>query len=408
MLNHRRFAGIVYSVQALLNCSDTSLILACHDATLRHPLLQRLPFYLHQELSFFSVTHTEYLLHDSRIQSLCDIALQTGHIWYYRHTQRDAMLAAPLERPQGLLGVLLCSRKEPFTPGDFRLLQQTLPRFSQDVERSLEELSSSLFLSEQSSIQDQYEFLSLVCHELRRPLTTIKGYTGLLQSCDEAIESARRQRYLQAILTAIQHLEAAMNDLFDISCLTSGRFTLHCQWIDLVSLCTELIEQEQERIEEARPGCYTLRLHVETPLPPIWADPHRVRQILANILDNAIKYSPQGGLIEMLLQQQAIPKQPPRINITVRDHGIGITPRQQRTLFQPFSRLHHPATSQVSGLGLGLYLSRKLAEAMQGQLVLQSVEGKGTNVTLQLPIAPTARQNDLPSSTTCEIRHSLL
>ncbi|GHO43212.1 sensor histidine kinase [Ktedonospora formicarum] len=146
-------------------------------------------------------------------------------------------------------------------------------------------------------------------------------------------------------------------------------------------------------------------------MPLVWADPVRLRQALANLLDNAVKYSPHGGLIELLVTDQAPyleqsysvirPERALQIDpttslgeppgdsylyITVHDHGVGIPPHLQQTLFRPFTRLEHDMQIRVPGSGLGLYLVLLLVERMGGILLLQSDEGRGTSITLALPI----------------------
>ncbi|MBO0796899.1 MAG: ATP-binding protein, partial [Ktedonobacteraceae bacterium] len=133
-------------------------------------------------------------------------------------------------------------------------------------------------------------------------------------------------------------------------------------------------------------------------LPHAWADPDRVQQVLTNLIENAIKYSPQGGLVEIIararrtmhqLSLQPLDDQSTTTHwktyITVRDWGIGIPPQMQSSLFKPFKRLEHPLTMHVAGNGLGLYITRQLVEAMGGQIMLTSSEGKGTSVTITLP-----------------------
>jgi signal transduction histidine kinase len=167
------------------------------------------------------------------------------------------------------------------------------------------------------------------------------------------------------------------------------------------ALSQSVIKQISYRAEQQQPGCYTFHYQVEDELPLAWADPVRVRQILINLLENAVKYSSDGGEIEMILhteqmqeheadlvqaRQAEMPALSPRnVCISIRDQGMGIPLHQQAALFQSFVRLEQALSGNIPGHGLGLYISRKLSEAMHGQLRLTSHEGRGTCVTVTLP-----------------------
>ncbi|HET9918435.1 MAG TPA: HAMP domain-containing sensor histidine kinase [Ktedonobacteraceae bacterium] len=266
------------------------------------------------------------------------------------------------------------------------------------------------------------KFLSMVMHELRTPLTAIKGYAGLLLAyriaeplaeperealgtvgMSDTIEmtAARQQRYLTTIMEQVTHLEVLVGDLLDISRIHAGRLVLRCAPVDLTLLCRRVVELVQQRVNQQPtslvPPC-EIRFLPAAGLPLVWADPDRVQQVLTNLLDNAVKYSPGGGRIEVWVSlcgphggcesyNVALPaQQETLVQVTVRDHGIGIPRGQQMHLFKPFRRLEHPLTYDVTGAGLGLYIARKLITAMDGQVSLESGEGEGTSITFTLPV----------------------
>jgi two-component system, OmpR family, sensor histidine kinase VicK len=212
----------------------------------------------------------------------------------------------------------------------------------------------------------------------------------------------------------VEHLEVLIADLLDISRLQAGRLSLHCSETNVSQLCQRVVASMRERVEKQSPRHYRFHSTIEPNLPLAWADPDRLRQILVNLLENAVKYSPDGGVIELFAyslqqhrQQQmhhslfcSAGKQtqtceveaPSRagspscmIGITICDRGIGIPHAQQDALFQPFTRLRHPASEQIAGAGLGLYIARCLVEAMDGQIFLHSQQGEGTRVTFTIP-----------------------
>lgn len=443
----------------LLSCTGVNLCLLCPDTLLRHPLLNVFPMVDTSSPLCYGSAPGRALLQEETVSALSDMAIQTNLVWWMDFCEMDwqgkeivgCVAVAPLERPAGILGLLLCidTQLETFSHGECLLIERYRSVIAQQVEHKLAEMSKSTMQDDiVMDVQEQSEFISLVSHELRVPLTAIKGYAGLLQAYaladlrDEKIAigvdgrkmhgeiaratdsmemtEARQQKYLDAIVEQADYLEVLMNDLLDVSRIQSGRLALRRTWIDIPTLCHSVAQLEQDRIEGQQPGHYQIRCNIEANLPRVWADPNRVRQVLINLVENAIKYSPSGGLIEILVYTCSMQKniRPQHVSgvaftshaeilanhgtqlagarraecqaicISVRDQGVGIPYQQQPSLFRLYRRLEHPATRQVAGSGLGLYLSRKLIEAMDGQMVLQSREGQGTCISFTLPILP--------------------
>jgi signal transduction histidine kinase len=282
-------------------------------------------------------------------------------------------------------------------------------------------MTDEVIITHATDAQEQKdEFISIVSHELRMPLTSIKGYAELLRAygvSDNRIAEmtpARQRRYLSSITEQAEHLEVLIGDLLDMSRIQAGRLALRFTEVDVARLCRRVAELAQQRVDDEQ---YCIRCLLDEQLPLAWVDPDRLQQVLTNLLENAIKYSPDGGTIELLasasngivLTKQrtlattvthnstnAIPTsitqlpspELPMLHIMVRDQGIGISEQQQSLLFQPYSRLEHSATDRIPGVGLGLYIARKLVEAMHGRLTLQSSEGEGTCVSITLPGIP--------------------
>ena len=434
-------------VRDLLECSGVSLLLYCPDLVLRHSLLTLfLMTYGERAIKCYGSAMASELLHDERVSALCDMVIQTGLIWRIdhiklhgqgcsmatgsldsRHTMTGSIVVAPLERPAGMLGLLLFidTRPAAFQRGEWRLIEQYLPTLARWLEQALAGacsthstcrslLPENVESSAVSLMQEQCEFISIVSHELRLPLTVIKGYTALLQaygfSCEKneqeecgirekaEITAARQQQYLDVIMQQVNHLEVLIGDLLDISRAQAGRLTLRCKKTNLARICHDVARTVQDRIELQQTERYIISCTIEPDLPLVWADPDRVQQVLANLLENAVKYSPEGGLIEILAYMPHSPCDPPMAYVTVRDQGIGIPLLQQSVLFKPFMRLEHQATANVAGIGLGLYISRKLIEAMDGRVMLDSREGEGTSVTFTLPIEPLDKTHTLRGS----------
>jgi len=406
-----QFHNLVSQVRNLLDCGTVNLLIGCPEPKLRHPLLDLFLINSYQYLGNYGLTNIDLLLQDEQVCALCDLAAQSGQVQSMSDVQMHfndyavkSFAVAPLERPGGLLGlfVLTDPHSGTFSHGERLLLSSYMCIAAQTVEHILRNLYGDA--------QDQRdEFISMVGHELRMPLTSIKGYAGLLQAYGIAESSvpemtpARQRKYLNTIIEQVEHLEVLISDLLDISHIHAGRLTLRFTHVDIALLCRQMAELAQHQADHQQPGQYDIRCLLDTELAPALADPDRVQQVLANLLGNAIKHSPGGGTIEVLaskthisfpadcysptglFQEAPTAQVSPMVYVTVRDRGPGIAYEQLSLLFKPFSRLEHAVAGQVPGAGLGLYITRKLVEAMNGHVIVCSIPGEGTSVTFTLP-----------------------
>jgi len=430
-----RLHDLAQHVCHLLDCSEANLFLGCDDGSLRHPLLNFLSPLTSNHTVWCDNPMVVSLLKNERMYALCDMAVQTGLVWCSHSVEwqvEGSIAVIPLEQPAGTLGILICidTRPEAFLAGECHLVEQYLPAIAQQVE---EILSDACIVYDPDAVEvdmvaRQSEFISLVSHELRTPLTAIKGYAGLLQAYGVSdarspnnitITESRQKQYINIIMEQARHLEVLISDLLDISRIQSGRLALRYTWVDIAQLCQRVAQLMQCQVDQRQTGQYQIDWSIEPELPLVWADPDRVQQVLINLVENAIKYSPDGGLIEILastnqkfssLSEQANVHDlfvPLMSCVAVRDQGVGIPLQQQSSLFKPFTRLEDPETKHVTGVGLGLYISRKLIQAMKGEITLKSVERGGTCVTFTLPTQH-VHQYDASFCNPCEIQHSLL
>jgi PAS domain S-box-containing protein len=218
----------------------------------------------------------------------------------------------------------------------------------------------------------QREFTRLVTHELKAPLTSVKGFAQLL---------FRRAQYdqhaVEVILGRTRQLEHIINDLLDVASIDGGRFTLYPSDTDLVALT-------QAACELARATTDNHEISLDLPRRPIvgcW-DATRITQVLHNLLSNAVKYSPAGGAIRVTLGERA-----GSAVLTVEDHGIGIPQAALPHLFSRFFRVEAVDTASSQGLGLGLFISRTLVEAHGGHIWADSQTGHGSTFGFSLPLS---------------------
>jgi PAS domain S-box-containing protein len=222
------------------------------------------------------------------------------------------------------------------------------------------------------------DFVATVSHELRTPLAGIYGAAMTLRHREEAVEPEQRNRLLDVISSESNRLARIVNDILWASRLESGRMQVEIEQCDPAAIVTEVAEVAQARVPEG------LRLVVDASadIPAVAADPDKLRQILANLLDNAVKYSPDGGTVELEASRSG-----GRVRFRVSDEGLGIPPAEQDRIFEKFFRLDPNLTRGVGGTGLGLYISRELVTRMAGGIWVVSDGRTGSTFFVELPIA---------------------
>lgn len=236
--------------------------------------------------------------------------------------------------------------------------------------------------------QEREEFISVISHELKNPLASIKGYAGLLQrraKKDTAFQGALKG--LDVIEQQANRMSMLLDQLRDVSQIGMDRFTIEPAPLDVAGLTRRIVADMQATSTD-----HMLQLQVhDEPLVTL-ADEFRMAQVLGNLIGNAIKYSPDGGAVEIVVQRSADPPSRPYdlaasdwAIVTVRDNGIGIPHEVQQRLFERFFRAPN-AKGRVSGMGLGLYITREIVQRHGGYLWLESEEGVGSLFGVALPL----------------------
>ncbi len=222
------------------------------------------------------------------------------------------------------------------------------------------------------------EFLSNMSHELRTPLTSILGFSSMLKQQIFGELNEKQSVYIRQIHRSGQYLLALINDILDLSKIEAGQMTLECTPLSAIRLCEEAIEsvQQQSQLKQL-----SVRTQFEPSIAQLWADELRVRQMILNLLSNAIKFSSEGGTIEVRSQQQG-----EQIWIEVQDYGIGIEAEKQHLVFKPFQQVDNSIQRRRQGTGLGLALTKHLAELHGGTVSFTSEMGMGSCFVLKLPM----------------------
>ena len=220
------------------------------------------------------------------------------------------------------------------------------------------------------------EFLSVASHELRTPLTTIKGYTQLLAQTVNDLPPEERNTYLTAVLGEIDRMMGLISELLDVSRIETNRLQIHPQAIRW----TEFIDRRASAFRVQHPA-RNIRFDFGGGEFTVHVDPDRMRQVVDNLLSNALKYSPDGTDIDVVVTLVE-----GSVLTSVVDHGIGIPRDEIPQLFERFHRARNVSSRYYGGLGLGLYIARAIVEAHSGAIAVESEEGQGSRFTIRLPL----------------------
>lgn len=228
------------------------------------------------------------------------------------------------------------------------------------------------------------EFLANMSHELRTPLNAILGMTEGLQDEVFGAITDQQKTALRTIEKSGVHLLSLINDILDIAKIESGQIKLEKTRVSVVSLCqSSLVFVKQQALKK------NIQLHLDIPsdLPELEVDERRIRQVLINLLNNAVKFTPEQGkvVLEVAPRSQRLATGEPSLAIAVRDTGIGIAPENLSKLFQPFIQIDSALNRQYTGTGLGLALVKHLVELHGGEVTVSSELGVGSCFTITLP-----------------------
>ena len=226
------------------------------------------------------------------------------------------------------------------------------------------------------------QILSTATHELKTPLTSIIGYIDIILMRQNKVGplNEKQQRYLQTAQRNSYRLKSLVDDLLDISRIESGGLELSPIELELAPEIEEIVTGMKTQIKDK-----DIELVIDIPqdICPLLADKLRLGQVMSNLLSNAFKYSPDGSRVTVMAREEDA-----GVRIDVADKGIGISPEDQERLFTKFFRADNSSTREVSGSGLGLYITKHLVEAHGGGILASSKVGQGTTLSIIWPKAP--------------------
>jgi len=235
--------------------------------------------------------------------------------------------------------------------------------------------------------REQAEFISTASHEMRTPVASIEGYLGLALNPATATIDAKAREFIEKAHESAQHLGRLFQDLLDVSKADDGRLSNHAVVVDVVNFLADVVEGLRPKAEakqlrlfyKPQPDGDSVEARNISPLFYAHVDQDHLRELVANLVENAIKYTPEGDVVVDVGGDDA------HVKITVQDSGIGIPHEDIPHLFQKFYRVDNSKTREIGGTGLGLYLCRRLAEVMGGRIWVESEFQKGSMFHLELP-----------------------
>ena len=248
--------------------------------------------------------------------------------------------------------------------------------------------NAQLYDEVQAANEAKSEFVSFVAHELKNPMTSIKGYSELLAGGKVGNINEMQANFLQTIRSNVERMSTLVSDLNDNSKIEAGRLRLDFKPVDAREVVDEVIRSTRRQLEDKK---QVVEVNLPAKLPDVWADRTRLGQVLTNLVSNAHKYTPEEGNIIVgadLTANQWDPEGAARVvHLWVRDNGIGISAEDQSKIFQKFFRSEDQKAREAPGTGLGLNITKSLVEMQGGRIWFESEFRKGTAFHITIPVA---------------------
>jgi PAS domain S-box-containing protein len=295
-----------------------------------------------------------------------------------------SLLILPLRTRREMIGALIIAANDPnraMTDDKLPLAEVLAERAALAIENAklyTEQVEARRKVEDLSRLKD--EFLSIASHELRTPVTSIKGYTQLAKMLIAEGDLQTSEEYLDIALDQIDRMSRLILELLDVSRIETGRLEIRREAIPWPHFVREVVQRHHTAVSDRR-------FHVSVPSEerPINGDRDRLEQVLGNLLENAVKYSPDGSDITVTVEDKG-----DTLLTAVCDRGIGIPADELNQVFERFHRGRQVSSTNYGGLGLGLYITKQIVERHGGSIWVESREGQGTTFYFSLPAADTA------------------
>ncbi len=320
-------------------------------------------------------TDENQTLDESLDTSLLGPGLFEGPALHVHPPDSDGELLVVPARREGITLALIGVRREtgPFEQEAEDFLLRLAERASVAIE------NTRLYQAAQLADESKSQFITIVTHELKIPMTSIRGYADLISQGTVGPTTDQQLKFLDTIRNNVDRMAELVSDLSDISRIDTGRLKVNLEAIPIRTYIIETVANLRPQFEAKD---QRIDIELEENLVPVLADRARLIQILTNLLSNANKYTPENGLVKISANQIE-----DKLQVVIEDTGIGMSEVEQRQLFSQFFRSEQPEAREQAGWGLGLYVTRRLLELMGGEIGVKSALGEGSRFWFTLPIA---------------------
>lgn len=317
----------------------------------------------------------------------------SGQPWFEKFTGKNGgesllkqarnQFVIPIRRETEVLGILLLENMQEEELEDEK--QAFLARLCDHAAIAI--ANAQLYTELEAANLAKSDFISFVSHELKTPMTSIRGFTDLLAKGVVGPVNENQANFLGTIRANVDRMATLVSDLADLSRIEAGRLRLDYASVQLGEVVEEVVRSCQAQMDEKQ---QTIKIQVQAGIPPVWGDRVRLIQILTNLLSNAFKYSPQGSQIAVIACPAQVKKetgsltsthlegQPEMVQVSVQDRGFGIDPEEQKNVFQKFFRSPDQKIRDMPGTGLGLNITKNLVEMQGGKIWFESDLRQGT------------------------------
>jgi signal transduction histidine kinase len=266
-------------------------------------------------------------------------------------------------------------------------MQDRLRKVNADLDHKVDELAqANMALYESNRLKS--DFLATMSHELRTPLNGILGFSDVLLSGNQLDD--KQKRWVQNIRTNGDQLLTLINDILDLAKIEAGKMQLRIEEFSIRDVCEGLLAMFRPMAEKKN---IELKDYISPDVPVLRQDAGKLQQILSNLLDNAIKFTPEGGRVGLRVEPQGT-----TLKVTVTDTGVGIAPEEQELVFDKFRQAGNPLTREHPGTGLGLSIVRELSKLLGGDVTLESELGRGSTFTVMVALYLNAEPRGEPAS----------
>ncbi len=326
------------------------------------------------------ISHYVRELKDSNVAAICELtdpnnpAARSGFLVFGNKRSGDPLNSTDVRTLKIITSELAVALQNSLRYEEIKLFNKTLQHEIEVATKELKRTNSKLKALDEA----KDEFISMASHQLRTPLTSIKGYISMVLEGDAGEISQDQRRFLDQAFASSQRMVFLISDLLNVSRIQTGKFKLEKGRVDI----SKIVEDEVAQLAPAAEARH-VTFHFERPddFPVANLDETKIRQVIMNMLDNALYYTPAGGNVYASVESNS-----KEVIFKARDTGIGVPKEEQAHLFTKFYRADNAKEARPDGTGIGLFMAKKVVDTHKGSIIFESKEGKGSTFGFKVPI----------------------